>query len=71
MDKKPWAAATMKLQTGEEMQIRAAKLEAAELRMQNARNVMVVGHDFSDIVAPGLMKSCSSGTASASRIPTS
>jgi hypothetical protein len=50
MDKKPWPAATIKLQTGEEMYIREAKIEEAKILMQYVRKVMDVEHDFYDIV---------------------
>jgi hypothetical protein len=50
MDMKPWPAATIKLQTGEVMYIREAKLEEVKTLMQYVRKVMDVEHDFYDVV---------------------
>jgi len=54
IERTPWAAATMKAQTGEELYIREARIEAAWVAVHEFREVVVAGHGFSDIVGAGV-----------------
>ena len=50
MERKPWPAATIKLQAGEVLYIREARIEEVQTLLQYVRKVMEVEYDFYDIV---------------------